>query len=174
MILYLNMYTHKFKVLANIVCSVQIITSEVTFRWFWQKKRKKKKRNAKIKPLTVQRLLFSLIILVTFHTVFASFYFALFQYLHDIWLKYTKFRNGALLMTIFISRHKLVSLYFHFQMMTSVNVSGFSPNLVYALILWRSGLRLLMGKFHLFLTNFIFFWQSYLPATPLDFHLDDN
>ena len=29
-------------------------------------------------------LLFSLIILVTFHTIFAFFYFALFQYFHDI------------------------------------------------------------------------------------------
>ena len=28
-----------------------------------------------------------------------------------------------------------------------VNINGFSPNLVHALILWRSGLGLLMGKF---------------------------
>ena len=41
-------------------------------------------------------MLFSLIILVTFHTIFASFYFALFQYFHDIWLKYTKFKSGSL------------------------------------------------------------------------------
>ena len=27
-------------------------------------------------------------------------------------------------------------------------MNGFSPNWVCALILWRSGLRLLMGKFH--------------------------
>ena len=37
--------------------------------------------------------------------------------------------------------------YFHFLMITSVNVNGFSPNLVCVLILWRSGLGLLMGKF---------------------------
>ena len=37
--------------------------------------------------------------------------------------------------------------FFHFQMITSVNINGFSPNLVCALILWRSGLGLLMGKF---------------------------
>ena len=34
---------------------------------------------------------------------------------------------------------------------TWVNISGFSPNLVCALILWRSGLGLLMGKFCQFL-----------------------
>ena len=34
-----------------------------------------------------------------------------------------------------------------------VNINGFSPNLVYALILWRSGLGLLMGKFHQILTE---------------------
>ena len=33
-----------------------------------------------------------------------------------------------------------------------VNVSGFSPNLVCALLLWRSDFGLLMGKFHKFLT----------------------
>ena len=32
MLLFLNMYTHKFKVFANIVYPVQIITSEVTIR----------------------------------------------------------------------------------------------------------------------------------------------
>ena len=36
---------------------------------------------------------------------------------------------------------------FRFQMITWVNINGFSPNLVCALILWRSGLGLLMGKF---------------------------
>ena len=44
----------------------------------------------------VHLLLFSLIILVTFHAIFTSFYFGLFQYFHDIWLKYIKFRNGGL------------------------------------------------------------------------------
>ena len=37
---------------------------------------------------------------------------------------------------------------FHFRMITWVNINGFSPNLVCAWILWRSGLGLLMGKFH--------------------------
>ena len=34
-----------------------------------------------------------------------------------------------------------------FRMKTWVNINGFSPNLVRALILWRSGLGLLIGKF---------------------------
>ena len=44
---------------------------------------------------------------------------------------------------------------FRFQMITLVNINGFSPNLVCALILilWRSGLGLLMGKFHQYLTE---------------------
>ena len=43
--------------------------------------------------------------------------------------------------------------YFHFWMITSVNINGFSPNLVCALILWRSALRLLMVEFRPFLTE---------------------
>ena len=42
---------------------------------------------------------------------------------------------------------------FHFRMITLVNVNGFSPNLVCALILWRPVLGLLMGKFCQFLTE---------------------
>ena len=38
------------------------------------------------------------------------------------------------------------SPYFRFRMITWVNINGFSPNLVCALILWRSGFGLLMGK----------------------------
>ena len=36
---------------------------------------------------------------------------------------------------------------FHFRMITRGHINGFSPNLVCILILWRSGLGLLMGKF---------------------------
>ena len=50
-----------------------------------------------------------------------------------------------------------VSTYFCFHMITWVNVSGFSPNLVCALILKRSGLGLLMGKFCQFLTAICYF-----------------
>ena len=42
--------------------------------------------------------------------------------------------------------------YFLFWTITLVNIIGFSPNLVCALILWRSALGLLTGKFCLFLT----------------------
>ena len=40
--------------------------------------------------------------------------------------------------------------YFHLRMITIVIIDGFLPNLVCALILWRSALGLLMGKFCLF------------------------
>ena len=74
-------------------------------------------------------------------------------------------------MVIFIPRHTIVVVYygfrlvvrmsvrvsirrtsvlpsvFRFRMITWVNINGFSPNLVCALILWRSDLGLLMGKF---------------------------
>ena len=67
----------------------------------------------------------------------------------------------ALQVGIFIPRHTIVAgyydftldismsvrLYFCFRMITWVNIDGFSPNLVCALILWRSGLELLMCKF---------------------------
>ena len=46
----------------------------------------------------------------------------------------------------------VVCLYFPFWRIIWVNTSGFSANLVCALILWRSGFGLLMGKFHQFLT----------------------
>ena len=42
---------------------------------------------------------------------------------------------------------------FHFRMITWVNINGFSSNLVCVLILWRSGLGLLMGKFRQFFTE---------------------
>ena len=45
-----------------------------------------------------------------------------------------------------------VSLYFVFRYLEK-NISGFSPNLVCALILWRSGMGLLVGKFHQILTE---------------------
>ena len=42
---------------------------------------------------------------------------------------------------------------FRFRLITWVNINGLSPNLVCALILWRSGLGLLMGKFRQILTD---------------------
>ena len=44
----------------------------------------------KIKSFTIHLLLFSLIIYGSFNTVFAFFYFALFQYFHDTLLKFTQ------------------------------------------------------------------------------------
>ena len=57
---------------------------------------------------------------------------------------------------------------FRFRMITWVNMNGFSPNLVFALILWRSGLGLLTGKFFQIFTE--------LPAqdTPIFSSQDDN
>ena len=43
--------------------------------------------------------------------------------------------------------------YFHFWTITLVNVNGLSPNLACALILWRSALGLLIGKFLQLLTE---------------------
>ena len=43
--------------------------------------------------------------------------------------------------------------YFTFRAITRVTLNGFSPNLRYALILWRSALGLLLGKFRQFLTE---------------------
>ena len=57
---------------------------------------------------------------------------------------------------------------FRFQVITSVNINGFSPNLVYALILWISGLGLLMGKF-----CYIFMELS-ARDTPIFSFPDDN
>ena len=55
-----------------------------------------------------------------------------------------------------------------FQMITLVNFNGFSPNLVCALILWRSGFRVLMGKCRQFLT--VLFAQDLSNFS----YLDDN
>ena len=49
-----------------------------------------------------------------------------------------------------------------------VNINGFSPNTVCALILWRSGLELLMGKFHQIFT------ELSARDTPIFLFPDDN
>ena len=59
-----------------------------------------------------------------------------------------------------VSRLSVRPSVFRFRMITGVNINGFSSNLVCALILWISGLWLLMGKF----------WQSCLPKTHPYFH----
>ena len=55
--------------------------------------------------------------------------------------------------------HLSVRPYFHSQTINWVDVNGFSPNLVYALILWKSGSGLLMSKY-----------RPFLPAMRLYFH----
>ena len=57
---------------------------------------------------------------------------------------------------------------FRFRMITWVNINGFLPNLMYALILWRSGLGLLMGKFRQCFTEFS------ARDTPIFSFPDDN
>ena len=47
----------------------------------------------------------------------------------------------------------MTGLYFHFRMVSIVDVNGFSSNLVSALILWRSAFGLLMGEFRQCLTE---------------------
>ena len=47
----------------------------------------------------------------------------------------------------------MIHPYFSFRMITLVSVNRFSPNLVSALILWRSGLGLLNSKFCQLLTE---------------------
>ena len=54
--------------------------------------------------------------------------------------------------SIFDSYLPVTCPYFHFWMITLVNINRFSLNLVCALILWRSAFGLLMGKFCPFLT----------------------
>ena len=49
--------------------------------------------------------------------------------------------------------HLSARAYFCFQMITWANINEFSPNLVYVLILRRSGLGFLMGKLYQFLTE---------------------
>ena len=58
--------------------------------------------------------------------------------------------------------------YFCFRTITWVNNKGFSPNLLYALTLRRSGLRLLMGRFHQIFTE-LSAWDTPIFSFP-----DDN
>ena len=62
----------------------------------------------------------------------------------------------------------LIHVYFHFQMITWVNINGLSPNLVCALILWIFGLGLPLGKFHQFLMDLS------APDMHISLFLDDN
>ena len=67
----------------------------------------------------------------------------------EIWFRIA---NGQIL-SIFYSYLPITCPYFHFWMVTFVHINGFLPNLICALILWRSGFGLLMGKYCQFLTE---------------------
>ena len=54
---------------------------------------------------------------------------------------------------IFDSYRPEIHQFFHFWMINLVNMNGFSLNLVCALILWKSGFGLLIGKFRQLLTE---------------------
>ena len=58
--------------------------------------------------------------------------------------------------------------YFRFRMITWLNIIWFLPNLVCAWILYRSGLGLLMDKFHQI------FMELFARDTPIFSYLDDN
>ena len=55
--------------------------------------------------------------------------------------------------SIFDSYLPAIHPYFTYRTITWVNLNGFSPNLICALILWRSALGMLIGKFCQFWTE---------------------
>ena len=59
--------------------------------------------------------------------------------------------NGRI-SSIFDSYLPSIHPYFTFRTITWINLNGFSPNLICAVILWRSALGLLISKFYQFLT----------------------
>ena len=75
--------------------------------------------------------------------------------------------NGQIL-SIFDSYLPETHPYFRLRTITLVNNKGFSPNLLYALTLRRSGLGLLMGKFRQIFTEFS------ARDTPIFSFPDDN
>ena len=68
--------------------------------------------------------------------------------IEEIWFGIANGQISSIFDRVICSRHARIFISRWYW----VNVSGFLPNLVCELILWRSGLELLMGKFHQFLT----------------------
>ena len=66
---------------------------------------------------------------------------------------YTPPHNSGGVLWFHVGRPCVRPYVFRFRMITWVNINGFSPNLVCALILWSSGLGLLLGKFRQTLTE---------------------
>ena len=64
----------------------------------------------------------------------------------EIWFEIVNWQTSS----IFDSYLPAICPYFYLWTKTLVNLNGFSLNLVCALILWRSALGLLMGRFCLF------------------------
>ena len=55
------------------------------------------------------------------------------------------------ILSVYDSNLSATHLYFHFKMLTLVNINGFSQDLVCTLV--NTGLGLLIGKFHQFMTE---------------------
>ena len=89
-------------------------------------------------PLTFLILVFLMFLYHSFHRLFY----------------YTPPHNSGGVLWFHVGRPWVRPSVFRFRMITWVNINGFSPNLVCALILWRSGLGF-----------FVNFWRSYLPET---------
>ena len=66
---------------------------------------------------------------------------------------YTPPHNSGWVLLFHVGRLCVRPSVFRFRMITCVNINVFSRNLVCALILWRSGLGLLIGKFRQFFTE---------------------
>ena len=71
----------------------------------------------------------------------------------EIWFRIANGQISSIFDGIICLQHMHI---FHFRTITYVNLNGFSPNLICALMLWRSGLGLLLGTFHPFLTELSF------------------
>ena len=72
---------------------------------------------------------------------------------HKGTLYWCRHRSTCIHLSGHLSIHlSYVHPYYHFWMINWVTINRFWPNLVCALILWRSGLGLLLGKFRSFLT----------------------
>ena len=111
LLLFLNMYTHKFNVFANIVYPVQIITSEVIIM-IWTKIKKIGKRTRKNKII-----LSTPVFVFTYYFGHISYYLCIFLLCSRSiypWyrLKYTKFRNGCLVRGFAISSDILFIYFF--------------------------------------------------------------
>ena len=69
----------------------------------------------------------------------------------EIWFRIAKRHFSSVVYRVICPSHNN-SPYFRFRMITLVNVNGFSPNFVCALIFLGSGLRMLTGNFRHFFT----------------------